>query len=95
MLVPVCITKEADGRLLASVPDIPDVTASGSELDRTLTRIHLKLEGYVSELLLAEQPLPEIRTLKEIQNSVQIADCYEIHINLMHLQAVAKHQWGK
>ncbi len=95
MLVPVCITTDADGRFTATVPDIPGVSASGSVLGRTLTRIHLKLEGHVSELLLAERALPEVRTLAEIRDAEPKCDCYEIHINLTHLRAVAKHQWGK
>jgi hypothetical protein len=95
VLIPVCIVSQEEGELLATVPDIPGVTASGSELGRTLTRIHLKLEGFISNLLLAEKSLPEVRTLDAIRVAEPSADCYEIHINLTHLRAVARHQWGK
>jgi hypothetical protein len=96
VLIPVCIASQEDGTLLATVPDIPAVTASDSELGRALTRIHLKLEGFISEQLLAEEKLPEVRTLSAIRAAEPAADCtadyYEIHINLTHLRAVARHQ---
>ena len=95
MLVPICVKQQQDGRLIATVPDMPGVSASGSELGRTLTRIHLKLEGYISELLLADQPVPEVRTLAQVRGMDSVTECYEIHINLTHLRAVAKHQWGR
>ncbi len=97
MLFPVVIRTDTEGRLHASVPDLPGCEAQGSELGRTLTRAHLKIEGRISQMLIDGEALPEPATLTETRQAVEnnAAACYEIHINLTHLRAVAKHQAGK
>jgi len=63
-------------------------------LGRTLTRIHLQLEGRVSEMLINGEMLPKIGCAEgELPGAVAgDGQFFEIHINLVHLAAVAKHQ---
>lgn len=94
MLVPVFITRDDKHSYLATAPDFSGCIARGTELGRTITRIHLQLEGRVSEMLINGEALPEIGSAKDQLPSV-VADSgqfFDIHINLVHLAAVAKHQ---
>ena len=94
MLVPVYISRESDQTFLAIAPDFPGCTARGSELGRTITRIHLKLEGRVSDMLIRGEPLPAVSE-QEATGDEPVTDAghgYQIHINLVHLAAVARHQ---
>ncbi|HJP05803.1 MAG: hypothetical protein CL799_07555 [Chromatiales bacterium] len=97
MLIPVVIQKEADGQFRGTVPDLPGCEATGAELGPALTRVHLKIEGRISELLIAGETLPEPNTLDAIRQRPENRElaCYEIHINLTHLRAVARHQAGR
>jgi predicted RNase H-like HicB family nuclease len=97
VLIPVVIVTGADGQFRATVPDLPGCEATGTELDPTLTRVHLKIEGCISEFLIAGAELPEPATLDAVRQRPENAGlaCYEIHINLTHLRAVARHQAGR
>jgi predicted RNase H-like HicB family nuclease len=97
MLFPIVVQIDADGQFRGTVPDLDGCDATGGELGQTLTRVHLKIEGRISELLIAGEELPEPNTLDAIQQRPENRDlpCYEIHINLVHLRAVAKHQAGR
>jgi len=79
---------------IAQAPDFPGCIAKGSELGRTITRIHLQLEGRVSDILIKGEPLPVISELNASfdRESAGNEDYYQIHINLVHLAAVARHQ---
>ena len=94
MLVPVFITRDEKNSYLAIAPDFSGCTARGTELGRTITRIHLQLEGRVSEMLINGEALPEIGSAKGQLPRTVAGDgqLFEIHINLVHLAAVAKHQ---
>ena len=94
MLVPVFISRNGNNKFSAIAPDFPGCTASGSELGRTITRIHLQLEGRVSEMLIKGESLPEIAGPPHGHGKEPdgVGQFFQIHINLVHLAAVAKHQ---
>jgi len=82
------------GLYIAKAPDFPGCTATGSELGRTIARIHLQLEGLVSDILINGELLPTITDLNAStgRKPTDNGDYYQIHINLVHLAAVARHQ---
>lgn len=92
MLIVVCARTNALGHCEITVPDLPECDVTDPELGRALTRVHLRLEGAIAERMIAGQSLPETRSLAEIRSLTDGADCYEIHINPVHLGAVARHQ---
>jgi len=94
MLVPVFV--ECDNKQVFRVlaPNFPGCNAQGSELGRTITRIHLKLEGRVSEMLINGESLPAEDELDMVceRGDESEGDLYRIHINLVHLAGVGRHQ---
>ena len=94
MLVPVFIARDSDNGFVAVAPDFPGCIARGAELGRTITRIHLQIEGRVSDLLISGQAVPPIDFPEKKSNteSAGPGQLYPIDINLVHLAAVAQHQ---
>ena len=94
MLVPVFV--ECDNKQVFRVlaPNFPGCNAQGPELGRTITRIHLKLEGRVSEMLINGESLPAEDELDMVceRGDESEGDLYRIHINLVHLAGVGRHQ---
>jgi predicted RNase H-like HicB family nuclease len=82
------------GGFTATVPDIPGCAATDPDIERVLTRIHLVLEGFISDSLIDGQELPSVRLREELRQDPNFAadQLFDIHINLTHLAAVAKHQ---
>lgn len=79
----------------AEAPDLPAACASAKTAGEALARIRLVLEGLIAERLGREQPLPAVRSLAELEASGEPGvGYYEVHINLRHLNALARHQQG-
>ncbi len=96
MLFPVCVTRDgASYRVVA--PDVPECVATDPDAQRALTRMHLLLEGFISQALIDDRPLPAPSDVAEVRLRPEYAGqaIYEIHINPVHLRAVAKHQAGR
>jgi hypothetical protein len=94
MLIGVVTTGSPTMGYTAMVPDLPACLATDPDMERVLTRIHLVLEGFFSDRLIAGDELPVARSTLELQDLPEFAGArlFDIHINLVHLSAVAKHQ---
>jgi predicted RNase H-like HicB family nuclease len=91
------IRKRGTNDFEAVAPDLPDCAVNCETKARALTDIHLLIETIISRLLGQNSEIPRPRTQTEIQQSTPVADAewFSIHINLAHLQAVARHQAGR
>jgi len=96
MLFTVQVTCTA-GHYHAETPDLPECTASGTQLSQVLARVHLEIEARVGQLLAQKQDLPTLRSLNEIQQSGDYASggLYEIYVDDHQLAAMTVHQAGK
>ncbi len=94
MLYPVCLITSDHGLITASAPDLPDTCAIDIDRQRALTKVHLRMEKAVSDLLIADQPVPAPRSKKALAELPEYAghDIVSIDINPVHLAAVARHQ---
>jgi len=94
LLYSVCLTTNDKGLISASAPDLPDTLVLDSDRQRVLTKVHLRMEKAVSDLLIAEQPVPIPRSRKALAGLPEYADhdIVRIDINPTHLAAVARHQ---
>ncbi|UCG73711.1 MAG: hypothetical protein JSV45_04885 [Chromatiales bacterium] len=80
----------------AEAPDLPASRTTGHSSGEALARVRLALEGLIAERLGRGDKLPEPRSLQQLQAGDDgPGDYYEIHINLRHLDAVARHQDGR
>ena len=97
MLYPVCLTHDADGHVKLTAPDFDKLSARDADRQRALTRVHLKMEGVASQLLLDGAPLPTPSSVEDILNDDAWAgsEVLIIDINPVHLAAVARHQAGR
>lgn len=80
----------------AEAPDLPASRATGRSSGEALARVRLALEGLIAERLGRGDELPDLRSLEQLQSGDNGQDdCYEVHINLRHLDALARHQGGR
>ena len=103
MLFAIAVLSIADGRLRAVAPDLDHCDLTGSTEQELLPKLRLAVEGELTRLLLAGLPLPDCRDGKPdpgFSPGVGIAirgpvRWLNIHINIGHLQALARHQAGR
>jgi len=90
----VCLSTQKDGKVSAVAPDLPDSFAEDRDHQRALTKVHLRMEKAVSDLLLENRPVPPPRSPSEIAGLPEYAghEVVTIDINPVHLAAVARHQ---
>ena len=90
----VCLLTQKDGNVSAVAPDLPDTLAEDSDHQRALTKVHLRMEKAVADLLLDNRPVPPPRSPSEIAGLPEYAghEVVTIDINPVHLAAVARHQ---
>ncbi len=96
MLFPVCVVR--DGELYrVTAPDVPACIATDPDAQRALTRMHLLLEGFIAQAMIDDRPLPDVSDIAVMRADPVYAGqaLYEIHINPVHLRAVARHQTGR
>jgi hypothetical protein len=80
----------------AGSPDLPHVTATAHTSGEALARIRLALEADIAARLGRGDALPRVRGLGELETEAPAGEhCFEVHINLKHLQALANHQQGR
>lgn len=98
MMVTVVIRTRADGRYEASAPDFPASTVTDADADTAFARLRLVIEGLLADLFLDGQPAPVLRPAGEWRQGVAAtpgARWLEVHINVPHIEAVARHQRGR
>ena len=96
MEFPVCARTDEAGYCITA-PDLDGCSATGPTVARALADLKLVIEGRLAELYGTGRPLPRPTTLERARAGDREADTawFLIHINLVHLEAVAKHQAGR
>ena len=89
MLYPIFVEPVESG-FRAECPDVPGCVVTGSTLDRTLTAARLTLEANLAAALGRGEAAPEPSPARDEEPG-----WYTVHINLAHLQALARHQQGR
>ncbi len=94
MLFSVALLKTTDGSMRAVVPDLPDCEAVGHLEQELLPRLRLLVEDALVCLLMAGKPLPDTRdgAVPTDRKELAPARWVSLHINLAHLEALARHQ---
>ena len=97
MLFAVALIATADGRLRAVAPDLSRCDLTGSTEQEVLPKLRLAVEGELTRLLLAGTALPDTRDgVPPVASALpEHTRWMNIHINLGHLQALARHQRGR
>ena len=94
MLFSVALMETTDGRLRAVVPDLPYCESSGHLEQELLPKLRLLVEDELTCLLMAGRPLPDTRDGAAPTDRKDLAPARwcSLHINLAHLEALARHQ---
>lgn len=94
MLVTVMITATPPGRFTATVPDLPGCVLTDGDQGSLLARTRLAIEGRLIDALLAGEELPVARDPADWRADGRFAGAraLQVHMNLAHLRAVARHQ---
>lgn len=96
MYVGVCLRELGPGSWEAWAPDLPAARAAAATSGEALARVRLALEGAIAERLGRGAELPQPRSLQQLESDENSAgQLYEVHINLLQLRALAKHQQGR
>jgi hypothetical protein len=91
----VCIRSHGENSYEAVVPDLPGCRVTSDTKARALVDIHLLIESRIAEILGTGEAMPDAKELEELQQTVADAEWLSIHVNLAHLEAVARHQAGR
>jgi hypothetical protein len=94
MLFSVALMETTDGRMRAVVPDLPDCESIGDLEQELLPKLRLLVEDALTCLLMAGKPLPDTRdgAVPADREDLAPARWLSLHINLPHLEALARHQ---
>ena len=101
MLFAIAFLKNADGTLRAIAPDLAHCDLEGATEQELLPKLRLAVEGELTRLLCAGQPLPDSRDGRPLpafsppgsfQGPIRWLN---IHINVAHIRALASHQAGR
>lgn len=101
MLFAIALLNTPDGRLRAIAPDLANCDLAGATEQELLPRLRLAIEGELTRLLLAGEALPDPRNGEPARGFVPAgtfqgpARWLNVHINMGHLQALARHQAGR
>jgi predicted RNase H-like HicB family nuclease len=96
LYVGVCLKQQDSGGWAAHAPDLPGCEVRGASSGEALARVRLALEGRIAERLGRGEALPEPRGLDELRETDNGAgEYFSVHMNLRHLQALARHQAGR
>lgn len=97
MLFAIAFLPSADGRLRAVAPDLEHCDLTGGTEPELLPRLRLAMENELTRLLLAGAPLPDTREGRPPAVSPFPAPVrwLHLHINMAHLEALARHQRGR
>lgn len=94
MLITVVIENLPNGDLRAVAPDLPGCTLTGPDDGNALARMRLAIEGALADLLLDGKPIPVVMSAASwrLDPRFRTSRCYEVHMNLGHIEAVGRHQ---
>ena len=94
MLFSIALMETTDGRVRAVVPDLPGCESIGHLEQELLPKLRLLVEEALTCLLMAGKPLPDTRdgAVPTDRQDLAPARWCSLHINLAHLEALARHQ---
>jgi len=98
MLYAVALLTTRDGGLRALAPDLDNCNLTGTTEQELLPRLRLAMESELTRLILAGMTLPASRDgrppshFRETSANPGPVRWLTIHINLAHLEALARHQ---
>ena len=94
MLYPVCLSVQEENRHQIVAPDFRHLVVLDTDRSRALTRMQLRIEGAVSELLIRGAAAPTPSNPAEFRSDPEFIGCevLQIDIHPLQLQAVARHQ---
>lgn len=97
MLVTVGIRRLPDGDYEATAPDFPGCALTGNDPDSVMARLRLVIEGDLADRFLAGTQAPALGDLAQWRRTRPAPDIQwsEVHINVPHIEAVARHQRGR
>jgi predicted RNase H-like HicB family nuclease len=101
MLFAIALLTTADGNLRAIAPDLANCDLTGATEQELLPKLRLAIEGELTRLLLAGADLPDTRqgepspVFAPAGTFQGPAQWLNVHINMGHLQALARHQAGR
>ena len=96
LYIGVCLRQRDSGSWEAEAPDLAACRVTGASSGEALARIRLALEAAIAERLGREEELPVPRTLEQLQAELpDQGEFFSVHINLRHLKALARHQFGR
>jgi predicted RNase H-like HicB family nuclease len=97
MLVTIGIHRLASGEFEAMAPDFPGCALVDRDADSAFARLRLLIEGDLADRYLAGRPEPELNDLAHWRShSPKTATQWsQFHINVPHIEAVARHQRGR
>lgn len=94
MLFAIALLPAPDGRLRAMAPDLANCDLTGATEPELLPRLRLAMENELTRLLLAGLPLPDTRAGRPLADPALPGPVrwLNLHINMAHLEALARHQ---
>lgn len=97
MLFAIALLPTTEGRLRAVAPDLDHCDLTGATEPELLPRLRLAMENELTRLLLAGASLPDTRdgrppAVSPFHGPVRWLN---LHINMAHLEALARHQRGR
>lgn len=97
MLYPVCLSIDDQNHHRIVAPDFDNLAVLDTDRPRALTRMQLRIEGAISELLMHDVALPAPSHIDELRERPELMGCevLQIDIHPLQLQAVARHQAGR
>jgi predicted RNase H-like HicB family nuclease len=101
MLFAIALLATTDGKLRAIAPDLAHCDLTGSTEQELLPKLRLAIEGELTRLLLAGEELPDSRHGEPVPGFSPTGTVLgpvrwlNVHINVGHLEALARHQAGR
>jgi predicted RNase H-like HicB family nuclease len=101
MLFAIALFTTDDGTLRAIAPDLAHCDLTGTTEQELLPKLRLAIEGELTRLLLVGKPLPDSRNGEPLTgfSPTELAGVparwLNVHINVGHLEALARHQAGR
>jgi len=101
MLFAIALFGTTDGMLRAVAPDLERCDLTASTEQELLPKLRLAMEGELTRLLQAGLPLPDSRHGEPVEDFRPPGAVPEpprwlsVHINIAHLEALARHQAGR
>lgn len=94
MFIAIAVQRLPSGLHRARAPELPGVELADPDAGNAAARLHLVVEGALADRLLAGTPLPAGGPPARWTTDPDFAGArwFEMHINLGHIEALARHQ---